>query len=259
MDDILINFSHLILSLTDTRIVTLIATIGFLAISKKTFSKAIILILITMPLNAYLKSIFKIPLNPTIGKIGWAFPSGHMQTAFVFWGIIFWEYKNIIIRFFVGALMICIGFALVYLRYHNIIDILGAIGFGLVELMLFKLITNRKDEAIVPLLGFLLAWVSLFLINVASKSHNNLWLACGGLFGFSTGYYLTLAQNLKSKTYITLPLGVAGAVLIYLFAPYLLKQVFKSNVAIFAQFFILTFWVSFAAEKIANITNKIKN
>src|SRR5262245_61871329 len=67
--------------------------IGYLLIDRKVFGQVIIIVAFTLVFNRYLKSVFQVPLPPSLGKSGWAFPSGHMQLAFAMWGWIAWNYR----------------------------------------------------------------------------------------------------------------------------------------------------------------------
>ena len=93
---------------------------GFLALNKKTYGHAIFLLLFTMIFSAFLKSIFQIPLAEHLNKTGYAFPSGHMQTAIVFYGWLFIAHKNTLVRSLVSIILLGIGFALIQQKYHNI-------------------------------------------------------------------------------------------------------------------------------------------
>ena len=66
-----------------------IIILGFLAIDRKIFGHATILLMFIMILNAFLKSIFQVPLSEHLNIDGYAFPSGHMSSAFTFYGWLF--------------------------------------------------------------------------------------------------------------------------------------------------------------------------
>ena len=94
--------------------------IGFLTLNKKIYGNALFLLLFTMIFNAFLKPIFQIPLAEHLNKTGYAFPSGHMQTAIVFYGWLFIAHKNTLVRSLVSIILLGIGFALIQQKYHNI-------------------------------------------------------------------------------------------------------------------------------------------
>ena len=72
--------------------------IGFLALNKKTYGHTIFLLLFTMIFYTFLKSIFQIPLAEHLNKTGYAFTSGHMQSAIVFYGWLWFAHKNVLVR-----------------------------------------------------------------------------------------------------------------------------------------------------------------
>ena len=71
---------------------------GFLALDRKIFGHATILLMFVMILNAFLKSIFEVPLSEHLNIEGYAFPSGHMSSAITFYGWLFLSTKNNFIR-----------------------------------------------------------------------------------------------------------------------------------------------------------------
>jgi len=94
------------------------------------WGNSILLVLLTMIFNALLKSLFLVPLNPSLGGEGYAFPSGHMQVAVVFYGTMFQAYSNLIFRKILLLIIAGIGYGLIQQGYHNIWDVLGAVVFG---------------------------------------------------------------------------------------------------------------------------------
>ena len=102
--------------------ILLIPTIafGYHFVNRKIFTNATIMLLFMMILNTYLKSIWKIPLPEHISK-GWAFPSGHIASACVFWGYLALEYRNKNFSIFVVLVLASVGWALTYFGYHKLI------------------------------------------------------------------------------------------------------------------------------------------
>jgi membrane-associated phospholipid phosphatase len=101
----------------------------------KIFLTPTFLVLITLILTPLLKAIFAIPYSPELvaklGKNGFAFPSGHMQTSCVFYGWFLFNFSNKYLRAALSALILGIGFGLIYEGYHNIFDVLGGMFFAL--------------------------------------------------------------------------------------------------------------------------------
>lgn len=172
--------------------------VGYFIFSKQIFCKALFILLFSMVVNAYLKSLWQVPLPSALGKEGWAFPSGHMQTAFAFWGWLAWEYNQILFRFFVTFLLIGIGFSLVHFGYHDYYDIFGALGCGIISLSVYDILLRqfivfKNNLSYVGLLFFTLA---LPMIYFTPLSLPHLWLAEGALLGLSLGCFLS--QNYET-------------------------------------------------------------
>lgn len=143
------------------------------------FLRATFVLLFTMIYNAYLKSVFQMPLPPPME--GWAFPSGHMHSAFVFWGWIALELHKIWVYEVVAFILMWVAYGLIQQWYHYPIDVLAAVGFGTLSLTVYAFI-NR---------------IAFF------KNH----LERVGLFMFAAGgvFFLLLPQH-KSHVIIALSL-----------------------------------------------------
>jgi hypothetical protein len=82
--------------------------------------------------NSFLKSIWQIPLPETANSTGWAFPSGHMHFACVFWLILAFTLGRKHFSFIIPMLM-GLGYALVAKGYHYPIDIFPSAILGAIE------------------------------------------------------------------------------------------------------------------------------
>lgn len=88
-------------------------------------------------LNAYLKSIWRVPLNPALNKIGWAFPSGHTQTAALFWMMVAFWLKNWKSTVLIVIMLLNNFNAMIYFGYHTWEDILAALCVAGILLVIF--------------------------------------------------------------------------------------------------------------------------
>ncbi|MBA4249706.1 MAG: hypothetical protein C0432_02925 [Candidatus Puniceispirillum sp.] len=105
------------------------AVMIFLLIKKQFFdvNKILHILSISTCVNIALKVFFKIPLLPHLGE-GYALPSGHMQAAVVFYGILFLSIHHQPKIFVIFILSI--AFSIVFKNYHTIYDILAAFIVG---------------------------------------------------------------------------------------------------------------------------------
>ena len=136
----------------------------------------------------------QIPLNLSVGKEGFAFPSGHMQTSVVLYGFIYTFTQNTVLKICLIALLIMIVWSLIYFGYHNIVDILGAIIFALSLVYLYKhIIINRAYLKHSYLFLAVMVFVSMCLgyIKLIHIIPHHLWIAYYALFGLliSQGYF----------------------------------------------------------------------
>jgi undecaprenyl-diphosphatase len=130
--------------------------LGFLAFDRKIFGNATFLLLFTMIFNVLLKALFQVPLAAHINKVGYAFPSGHMHGAVVFYGWILLNTRNSLIKIGLTILISGIAFGLIYQKYHNIYDVIGAIVFGGATLLVYSPLSKASIFNNIPfLLGYL--------------------------------------------------------------------------------------------------------
>lgn len=115
--------------------------IGLCTTKRSYIFKSLIILLLTLIINPLLKSYWQIPLAPHLGN-GFAFPSGHMQAAVVFWGFLAWEIDKAGIYLCVLCGLVGMGFSLVHMGYHQYLDVFGAVIFGLTTLLGYGIILN---------------------------------------------------------------------------------------------------------------------
>ncbi len=163
--------------------------IGFLALNKKTYGHAIFLLLFTMIFNAFLKSIFQIPLAEHLNKTGYAFPSGHMQSAIVFYGWLWIAHKNTLVRAILLTIILGIGCALIQQKYHNLYDVFGAVLFGILTLCIYATVLQIELFRNKPfLLGYILITFAIGLLLSMDSLLNHTLMAFMVLTGFTLSW-----------------------------------------------------------------------
>lgn len=130
----------------------LFVPIGYWIFSKKTFARVGLWLLLSVLLNAYLKDLFQDPrpdpifqLDPHVGQ-SYGFPSGHAQIAVVIWFWIAWQARKRSVWILSSILVIGICFSRLYLGVHDVEDVLGGMGIGLLSLLIFISLTTKKFE-----------------------------------------------------------------------------------------------------------------
>ncbi|MGE3319589.1 MAG: phosphatase PAP2 family protein [Candidatus Berkiella sp.] len=226
-----------------------IVLVGFLNRNEALFGRTLFILLFTMVYNVYLKSIWQIPLPAPLE--GWAFPSGHMHSTMAFWGALALEYKRFWFRILVLMILAMSGFALVYSGYHYPIDILGAVAFGSLTLLVYRFLLQQSFCKELPYrLGFLLIPLATLCILLtppeARKLH--LWQAYGAMIGFTIGWGLLSTQQLTKRFTFNaiqrlkvLSMALAGALCAFYFIQAL---PLSKQMIIFSQFFIIAIWVN---------------
>lgn len=105
---------------------TAIIVLGAIFIDRKIFASLALIMMCSIIVNAGLKVTFKVPLPPELGSDWYGLPSGHMQTALVFYGWLAMEMRNRVFSILLALLMPLLGVAIVHFGYHYPIDILAA-------------------------------------------------------------------------------------------------------------------------------------
>ncbi|MCS5708082.1 hypothetical protein CC99x_004100 [Candidatus Berkiella cookevillensis] len=221
--------------------------LGTFFLNTKAFSKAFMLMLFTMIYNLYLKSIWQIPLEPPLE--GWAFPSGHMHAAWVFWGWLVCHYKkwSLFATFLVA--MSLATFGMIDHGYHNIIDVLGAIGFGSLSLLIFyglnRTVVFKENMFVASVLisGLGLLFLCMMPASVQTKLH--IWQAQGGLLGLSLGWLYYNPSHTSLKLYhkvimlLSCVAGMAGLHFALLHPP----TQFNAQLFTAIKTFLLAVWI----------------
>lgn len=158
------------------------------------WANACLLILFTMIFNTFLKSLFLVPLNPAIGKEGFAFPSGHMQVSVVFYGWVFWAYAYRGVRGLILLILTGIGYGLIQQGYHDFKDVGAAAAVGLLTVYGFAKITQypmiqknprRLWLSLIPVVGLMLG-----IIHYRIGIPPHIQIIFMGLLGLMMGWFL---------------------------------------------------------------------
>jgi len=181
------------------------------------FNYPALILLLTMILSSLLKYYFAIPypeqLVKKLGKTGYVFPSGHMQSCIVFYGWFLLNNKfnkQNWFRISILLLLFGVGISLIYEGYHSFFDIMGAIFFGLLTILIFKQIIGKLtlnfSRVQIKLLFFLVVLIlSSFLMLILKVFYEilpHLYMAYYTIIGLTIGNYLIenkLIKNLKFK------------------------------------------------------------
>ncbi|MCA0403479.1 MAG: phosphatase PAP2 family protein [Proteobacteria bacterium] len=178
---------------TDSLLIIPLVLLGFLWISRFAFYHAVALMLVSMIINVALKISFQIPLSPSLHKAGFAFPSGHMQLASVFYLFLAYQFKKTWLTTTIFFLLTGIGFGLIYFGYHNIYDVVAAFITALI--LVFSYLFSIKQAPKIT------AWLLLGLASLLlSYIHWHYPPIAGFVWGaYFTLWGITLAEKMSSK------------------------------------------------------------
>ncbi len=98
----------------------------------------VFLVAFDIVVNVALKGTFKIPLAASLHKVGYAFPSGHMQLATVFYCWLASLIASRPGRSLIMVLLIGIGASLIHFGYHNLYDVIGGFVSGILLIAMLR-------------------------------------------------------------------------------------------------------------------------
>lgn len=231
--------------------VLVMVSLGFLVWKKDIFGKAFCILLFSLIFNSFLKSLWQIPLPSHVGH-GFAFPSGHMQSATVLWGWLAFEFRNKIFTGFVLIVLFGIAFELVHFGYHIPRDVAGGMFFGLVLLIAYYFFTKitwikKHPEKI----GVILAILSIPFMLMLPQYPTGVWIAEGGLIGFSLGWmyqkkYFSATNKMIEKRknkIILVMLAFLGLIIIEILFTCCLTKLPKP-LSLFLRTLLITLWIA---------------
>jgi membrane-associated phospholipid phosphatase len=159
---------------------------------KKLGETLILTMMASFCLNGILKDFFALP-RP-IGEegivsrrvetaTGYAFPSGHTQSATAFWMPLMLAAKGMIGRVLPILIILCVGWSRLYLGVHYPRDVLGGIAFGVLVTLVMRVLQKKKLRGVAIILCLLLAAVAM-LTGKSADTMKAVGLTVGAVGGF---------------------------------------------------------------------------
>lgn len=179
-------------------------------------AKAGCCLLWVMIFNTLLKYLFKVPLFPHLGH-GYAFPSGHMHAASAFYGYILYRSNNKFLKIGLLLLLCCLGFSLIHCHFHDLKDVLGAVGFTVFELTVYRLISTKFGDKTVGVLCILTSVATMIALSFIHKVEFHVWLAFYALVGMETALYISPEKKFSSiyQKFLALFISLAAIAGVY--------------------------------------------
>lgn len=214
------------------------------------YAKAACFLLWVMIFNTLLKQLFKVPLFPHLGP-GYAFPSGHMHAASIFYGYILYKSDNKIVKLLLAVLLSCLGASLIHCRFHDWIDILGAVGFTIAEIAVYHVMSANFGERTVGVVSIISAIGIMLILEAIYKVEFHVWLAFYGLIGmeFSLSAMEEKKLNQLSRKFLALVLSTFTiAAVYYLFKCLAFDKYYLSEVRFALIPMIIVGFINFSAR-----------
>jgi undecaprenyl-diphosphatase len=163
---------------------------------RDTYAKALCLLAWVMIFNTLLKQLFKIPLMPHLGN-GYAFPSGHMHAAAVFYGYMLLGSRSRIAEALLTLILASLGWSLIYCHFHDMTDVLGAIAFATMEISVYQLLSTKFGNRVTAAISIITAILIMLCLNVIYRLESHVWIALCGLL--CTEFALFIAKTERTK------------------------------------------------------------
>lgn len=135
---------------------------GWVTVHRRIFYQATCLLVMSILINFSLKCTFQVPLLSHLHKVGFAFPSGHMQSVIVLYGWLAAHF-NYVAKGMVTIIWIGTAWSLHYFGYHDYIDLIGGFCVGIGCLIFYHTASLYGKEKIS---GYLFLIACLLLIYV---------------------------------------------------------------------------------------------
>lgn len=211
MESIIDNLAHFFLKFGHITIILPVVVVCLVLPHRNLYAKAACCLFWVMIFNTLLKHIFKVPLFPHLGT-GYAFPSGHMHASAAFYGYILCVVENKYIKIALGLLLACIGFSLIHCGFHDLLAVVGALGFAAVELALYFQATKRWNEKTIAIGSIISAIAIMIVLSIIHKIEPHVWIAFYGLVGMELVISIWKIQ-LKNTLQRCLALGISAAII----------------------------------------------
>lgn len=197
------NLASFFLFLGNGIVLVPILLFGLIVIDRRFFYQLGCLVLISILINVALKVSFQIPLPSHLAKNWFAFPSGHMQMATVFYGWLAYRVPSTWFRMSMMGLLLGIGFSLIYFDYHTSYDVIAAFFAALFIIAAYQLLLSRASKISSIILAILALGLLLYIELMYQQIPSHSWMAFYALWGFILGkkvnsemFQLSLPQRL---------------------------------------------------------------
>lgn len=253
-----------------------LAVIGMWIHKRRLWMSVVCMACVSMIVNMYLKSYFKVPLAPHLGE-GYAYPSGHFQLAFVIWVWMMYKLRWIPLYILTPVCLALYGWGVVVNGYHSWEDVTAAVLAGSVlviagvvwEKIHAHLIGHKQKGKAYRVRNILLWGILLLGMDFVTRAPSGLfWVdpyyrdslfgVYSSLLGLNIGAVIRTYLHLPDKdwlavrayramfTKIILGFGVVGGICFYGLGVLHIALNTPQNVEIF--FLLLGIWVSVGVD-----------
>ncbi|CAG7597268.1 MAG: hypothetical protein AB8V23_04945 [Candidatus Midichloria sp.] len=208
-------------------------------------------------LNAFLKELWQVPLDPSLGKVWWGFPRGHIQNAAIFYLELALYARKLWVFIISTIILYGISEAFIYYKFHDTLEIVAAISIALILLTIINLVYefNKSAEVLTLIYGIVTVILSswIFFFNLTKELTHYSWLfitlamslaiaITTNLFSYYDLHFKDLILNKKLDILVGLSFCVVAAFIMQAFK---LKLPPHTPILYFFTSFILFFSITY--------------
>lgn len=260
LDFIMVAFTHL----GNEMFYILVIPFLFWCVNKRVATIVGIAFLLSSAINDIAKFFFANPrpdavkLAPEIAQLNRiycpanspGFPSGHAQSAVVFWGTLAYVLKHRTFTIFSLFLIIAISYSRLYLGVHFAGDVAGGLILGtVIFLCILALIPHYDKLWNTGIFSAIIFFVIVPFILSITLTGNEIAKSLGVLSGFSIGFIFNKDKSEEMKFSIAPALAkyITGIVILLAIKEGLKIILPSSNLSDFIRYWAMGLWVSYGA------------
>jgi hypothetical protein len=128
-----------------------------------------------------------------------------------------YKVENRTVRILLSLLICSFGFSLIHCRFHDLLDVIGAVAFAFAEIALYHFISLRFGEKTVAATALMVSISSMIVLSLIYTLEFHVWLAFYGLLGtiFSLGVVEDEKKNDWPQKFLAFIVSIFLITLVY--------------------------------------------
>jgi undecaprenyl-diphosphatase len=218
------TFANILLCSGHVEVFLPTVVLGMIFYRQRLYGRMACSLFFAMVINTLLKRFFKVPLFPHLG-VGYAFPSGHMHSTAMFFGYALYKANSVRMKMLMALIMLGEGFALIHLNFHDLPDVLAALGFATLEILCYHQIISKfgekTGEKYAGAILIVVSSLSLVVMSIIYKIPRHVWIAFYGLISMIVSLSFIVGEEFEGtmaqRFMALLSISVLGSLVYFTF------------------------------------------